>query len=109
MLSKTGMPRNSMIKGDAPSGGKNAFLDEVIGLINAVTNTPLTANDPYLLELNWFKQLLEDLLIFNRKDTHKNDLSMAWGQALIGAAKILHKKVRQKHPEMSGILSELLF
>lgn len=108
MLSKTGHRSNSLIKGDAPTGGKNAFLDEVIGLINAVTNTPVNRGEKYLLELNWFKQLMEDLLIFNRKDTHKNDLTMAWGQALIGAAKILHKKARTRHPEMAGILSELL-
>lgn len=108
MLSKIGQPRNSLIKGDAPSGGKNAFLDEVIQLINAITNTPVIPTDKYHLEQNWFIELLDDVLAFNPKETHKNDLTMAWGQALIGAVKILHKKVRQKHPEMAGILSYML-
>jgi len=105
MLSKIGQPKNSLIKGDAPSGGKNAFLDEVIILINAITNTPIVNGDVYPLELNWFVKLLEDALSFNPKETHKNDLTMAWGQALMGAVKILHKKVKTAHPEMSGALS----
>lgn len=110
MLSKIGLPQNSLIKGDAPKGGggKNAFLDEVIGLINAITNTPLLPTDQYLLEINWFQKLLDDILTFDRKDTHKNDLTMAWGQALIGAVKVMHKKMKQKHPEMGGILSYML-
>lgn len=49
MLSKRGQRADSSIKGDSPSG-KGMFLTEVMGLINAVTNTPLGANDPYLLE-----------------------------------------------------------
>lgn len=108
MLSKIGQPKNSLVKGDAPSGGKNAFLDEMISLLNAITNTPLKEGDKYHLEQNWFYKLLEDLLKFNRKDTHENDLSMAWGQALIGTMKILGRKVRKKHPEMAGILSYML-
>lgn len=108
MLSKIGQPRNSLVKGDAPSGGRNAFLDEMIGLIDAITNTPLTPMDKYHLEQVWFPELLDDLVKFNPKDTHSSDLSMAWGQALIGALKMLYRKVRTKQPEMASALDFLL-
>lgn len=108
MISKIGHPRNSVLKGDAPSGGKNAYLDEIIGLINAVTNTPLLDTEPYLLELNWFYELLEDVSKFNRLDTHANDLSMAWGASLLGSVKLLYKKVRQQSPLNAGVLDYLL-
>jgi len=107
MLSKIGLPQNSLVKGDAPSGGKNAFMDEMIMLLNSITNTPLHEGDKYHLEQNWFLLLLEDMLKFNKKDTHKNDLTMAWGQALIGAMKIMNRKVRKKNPELGGVLSFL--
>lgn len=107
MLSKIGMPKNSLIKGDAPSG-KSAFMDEIVAMLDAITNVPVNEGDPYLLELNWFYHLLDDISKFNLKDTHERDLSMAWGQALLGAAKILFKKVRQPSPLNSGVLSYLL-
>lgn len=108
LLPKIGQPKNSLQKGDSPTGGgRNAFLEEMIGLMDAVLNTPLIKGDQYLLELNWFLDLINDLLKFNSRDTHENDLSMALGQALIGAVKIMHIKVRTKHPEMAGALNEL--
>ena len=107
MLSKIGQPKNSLIKGDAPSG-KTAFLDEIIGLLNAITNVPISADDPDKLELNWFVELLDDMSNFNPKDTHKNDLSMAWGQSLLGAAKILFKKIREKSHLNNNVMSYLL-
>lgn len=91
MLSKIGLPQNSLIKGDAPSG-KTAFLDEIISMVDAITNVPYDPNDPYPLELNYFHALLEDVSKLNPKDTHARDLFMSWGQALLGAAKLLHKK-----------------
>lgn len=94
MISKIGMAKNSLIKGDAPAG-KSAFIDEIVGLLNAITNVPINDSDPYLLDMNWFYELLDDVSRFNKKDTHENDLSMAWGQALMGAAKLMFKKVRQ--------------
>lgn len=108
MLSKRGQPRNSNIKGDSPGGGKNIFLQEIMGLINAITNTPLTDNDPYLLENFWFPELLEDLLNFNPKETHSNDITMAFGQSLMGAVKIMHKKTRKPSELNSGVLDYLL-
>lgn len=108
MLSKIGQPKNSLIKGDAPTGGgRNAFLEEVIGLINAATNTPLKYDDVYPLLKFWFPELIEDLLKFNPKDTHQNDISMAFGQALIGAVKIVYKKIREKNPMTGAMLSFL--
>ncbi len=108
MLSKIGQPKNSLMKGDAP-GGKTALIDEIIGLLNAITNIPIQGSgDQYLLELNWFYELLDDVSKFNKADTHKNDLSMAWGQALLGAAKMLFKKIREKSQMNDGVLSYLL-
>ena len=108
LLPKIGQPKNSLQKGDSPTGGgRNAFLEEMIGLMDAVLNTPLITGDQYLLELNWFIDLINDLLKFNSRDTHESDLSMALGQSLIGAVKIMHIKVRNKHPEMAGALNEL--
>ncbi len=109
MLSKVGQPKNSLIKGDAPTGGgRNMFLYEVIGLIDAAINTPLRDDEPYLLENFWSIDLINDLLKFNSKDTHENDLSMAFGQALFGAVKILFRKIRQKNHVTSGVLNYLL-
>lgn len=96
MISKIGMPRNSLQKGDAPSG-KSAFMDEIIGLINAATNIPLNPDEQPPLELNWFYQLLDDVSLFNRDDTHARDLSMAWGQSLLGMSKLLFKKQRARN------------
>lgn len=107
MLSKIGQPKNSLIKGDAP-GGKTAFLDEIIGLLNGITAIPLDPSDPCLLELNWFYELLDDVSKFNAKDTHANDLSMAWGQALLGAVKLLFQKVREKSQMNTQVLEYLL-
>lgn len=107
MISKIGMPQNSLIKGDAPSG-KSAFLDEIIGMIDAVTNVPATEGEKYLLELNYFYQLLEDVSKMNPKDTHARDLSMAWGQALLGCAKLLFKKAKVPSQLSNSVLDYLL-
>ncbi len=109
MLAKRGEPQKSALKGDAPSGGgKNTFLNEIITMLNAITNTPLNEGDKYLLELNWFGKLLQDLLDFDKDNTHKSDLTMAWGQALMGVSKLLRKKIRDKNPVTGGILSYML-
>ena len=109
LLSKIGQPKNSFQKGDSPTGGgRNAFLEEMLGLMDAVLNTPLNPEDPYLLELNWFLDLINDLLKFNPRDTHENDLSMALGQSLIGAVKITYKKIRERNPITGGVLNYLL-
>ncbi len=107
VLSKLGQPKNSLIKGDAPSA-KTAFLDEMIGLINGITNIPLNKGDFYPLMLNWFYELLDDVSKFNKKDTHENDPTMAWGQALFGAVKIMFKKVRPKSSLNNEVMSYLL-
>lgn len=107
MLSKIGQPKNSLIKGDAPSGKNSAFIDEIIGMINSITNLPLHEGDKYLLELNWLYHLLDDVSKFNKKDTHRNNATMAWGQGLMGAAKILFKKVRQTS-DLNGAVMEFL-
>lgn len=109
LLPKIGEKKDSKIKGDSPTGGgRNAFLDEMIGLIDAITNTPLKPEDPYLLEKFWSVDLINDLLAFNSRDTHHNDLSMALGQALIGAVKITFRKQRPKNPVTGGMLNYLL-
>lgn len=94
LLAKRGQPKNSKIKGDAPSG-RGGFLEEMILLIDSATNTPLTENDPYLLDNFWFWELLEDLSKFNPSDTQENDLSMAMGLSLIGTIKMLGKQMKK--------------
>lgn len=107
MISKIGMPKNSLMKGDAPSG-KSAFMDEIVAMIDAAMNVPVNIGDPYLMDRHWFYHLLDDISKFNLKDTHERDLSMAFGQSLLGAAKILFKKVRQPSEVNSGVLEYLL-
>lgn len=102
LLPEIGAAQNSNRKGDAPSG-KGKFLEEGMGLINAITNIPLKMGEPYLLNDVWFLDLLEDILKFNPIDTHENDLTMSWIQALIGAVKIMYKKTRVK----SGVNNEV--
>lgn len=84
-------------KGDAPSGkGATAFMNEGIGLINGVMNTPATPDQEYLLELFNFEEVLEDLLTFNKTDTQQNHFTMALIQALLGANKLMFKRRRKK-------------
>lgn len=73
-----------------------------------MTNTPLLDTDQYLLELNWFYELLDCVSKFNRLDTHTNDLSMAWGSSLLGCVKMLYKKVRKPSEMNNGVLDYLL-
>lgn len=107
LLPEIGASADSVRKGDAPSG-KGKFLDEGIALIDAITNTPLKEGDPYLLEMNWFHELLEGYLSFNPSDTQKGDIVMADIQALIGSIKIMYKKIRQPSEINSGVLDYLL-
>lgn len=107
VLSKRGETRDSLKKGDAPSG-KSAFIDEIVGLINAITNIPLNPEDTYHLLNFWHKELLDDISVFNKKDTHANDISMGFGQALLGATKLLHEKKRKPSELNTGVLDYLL-
>jgi len=107
MLSKIGMPQNSLVKGDAPSG-KSAFIDEIVAMIDSITNVPVNEGDAYQLELNYFYELLDDVSKFSLKDTHERDLSMAWGQSLLACAKLLFKKARVPSQLSSGVLDYLL-
>jgi hypothetical protein len=108
LLPEIGASQTSRRKGDAPSG-KGKFLEEGMGLIDAFTNVPISADDPYLLENIWFVEMLEDFLKFNPLDTHTNDISMAFMQALIGAAKIMYKKIKPRTSFIDRkILRELL-
>lgn len=109
MISKIGMPKNSLMKGDAPhGGGKSAFMDEIIGLLNACTNIPATPDDPNPLDLHWIYCILDDLSRFNRDDTHANDISMAAGQSLLAAVKLLFKKRRETSKVNNAVLNYLL-
>lgn len=107
LLSKRGQPRNSKQKGDAPSG-KGMYLTEIMLLIDNVTNTPMKEGDPYLLEQFWLWELLEDLSKFNPRETHANDLSMAFGAALLGAVKILASKTKKPSRINDAMLDYLL-
>ena len=105
LISKRGQPRNSLIKGDSPKG---TFMDEMIMIIDEITNTPLNDTDPYLLQRIWFPELLDDLINFNRKLTQPSDLTMAFGQALMGAFKLLKKKVRHPSDVNNAVFDYLL-
>jgi hypothetical protein len=107
LLPEMGAAINSNRKGDAPSGS-GKFLEEGMGLISAITNTPLNEDEPYLLERNWMLPLIEDLLTFNSLDTHRNDLTMSWIQALVGSSKIMYKKIRSPSDVTHAVLSYLL-
>lgn len=108
LLPEMGAAASSHRKGDAPSGGKNAFLNEGIGLIDSNTNLPLNPGDPYWLELNWFLPLIDDYIAFTPIDTHANDLVMADIQSLIGCVKISYKKIRQPSQLNDSVLDYLL-
>lgn len=107
LLPEMGAAPDSKRKGDAPSG-KGAFLDEGIGLIDSITNIPINPDDEYLLENNWFVELLNSYLAFNPKDTQKGDLTMADMQSLVGIIKILYKKVRNPSELNDAVFDYLL-
>lgn len=108
MISKIGKPQNSLVKGDAPSGNSTAFIDEIVGMVDSITNVPYNEGDPYPLEINYFYALLDDTSKLNLKDTHERDLFMAWGQSLLGCAKLLFKKHREKSDFNTSVFSSLL-
>lgn len=108
MLSKIGKPRNSLDKGDAPSGGKStAFIDEIIGMVDSNTSLPYETGDLYPLTLHYHLDLLEDITAFNKKDTHSSDRFMSFGQSLLGSAKIMFKKERA-HSEFNEFALDYL-
>lgn len=107
LLPEIGAAKDSTRKGDAPTG-KGNFLDEGIALIDAITNTPVNPEDPYLLENNWFVELLNGYLAFDPKNTQKGDIVMADIQSLIGAIKLMYKKVRQPSDLGGAVLDYLL-
>lgn len=107
MLPKRGHSSSSMQRGDAPTGGRNAYLSEIIGFIDAMTNVPLE-DEKYLLELNWFYELLEDVLKFDRNNTQKSDLTMAWGASLLGCVKVMHLKGKSGSHVSNRILEAMV-
>ncbi len=108
LLAKKGEHKNSNIKGDAPGTG-GAFLNEMMMLIDSVTNVPLTEDDKYLLEDIWFEELLEDTLLLDPKNTQKSDGFNAWGQAMIGKTKLMQlKSVRPQSTITKGAMDFLL-
>ncbi|MEJ7830939.1 MAG: hypothetical protein WKF91_22225, partial [Segetibacter sp.] len=93
--------------GDAVTA-RGKFMDEIIGLINAAVNIPVNQEEESGLERIWFIELLDDLLKFNLKDTHENDATMAYCQALMGAAKLLFQKQRKTSSFNGAILANIL-
>lgn len=93
VLPAIGERRGSDRLGDHVSS-RGKFMDEMIGLMNAHINLPVDPNDKCLLENHFLIELIDDLLKFNLKDTHENDASMSFGQALIAAAKLTFRKQR---------------
>ncbi len=85
---------------------RGKFMDEMIGLINAYINNPVNKDERCKLEKVWFIEMVNDWLEFNIKDTHANDISMATGQALMGAAKMMFQKIK-KHEFNDALMNEL--
>jgi hypothetical protein len=108
LLPEIGASSSSHRKGDSPSGGKNSFLNEGIGLIDANTNLPLNEDDPYYLEQHWFELLLNQYIGFNPLDTHKSDCVMADIQSLVGCVKIMHKNIKKPSKMNDAVLNFLL-
>lgn len=93
--------------GDAVTA-RGKFMDEMVMLINSYTNMPVDPNDPCLLDRIWFRELIDDLLLFNLKDTHANDAVMSFGQSLQGAQKLLLKKIRVKSTLNNAMMDFLI-
>lgn len=104
LLPEIGQDRNSVRKGDSPTGKTNAFLSEGMYLINAALS-PLR---PALLDEIWFEQLLEQLEGFDPNNTKKYDLVMSYIQALMGAAKMSFLKKRNGSKLNSQMVQALL-
>lgn len=108
LLPGIGERDDSKRKGDGPSG-RGRFLEEGMSLLNAATNTPLPGTgDEYRLEKYWFVELIADYLMFRPKNTQASNLTMADMQALIGAVKILHKKIRKPSGLNDAVVDYLL-
>lgn len=107
LLPEIGAKKDSSRKGDAPTG-KGHFLDEGIGLIDAATNTPINDSEPYQLLNYWSIELLSAYLKFDPTNTKMHNLVMADMQALVGAVKILHRKIRQPSSVNNAVMSYLL-
>lgn len=103
VLPTIGERKGSDKLGDAMTA-RGKFADEMIGLINAAINLPVKPDEPYLLDRHWLRELIDDLLKFNAKDTHENDFSIAYGQALMGAAKLLLQKKKVNPSEFNDAI-----
>lgn len=83
-------------------------LNAGINFINGVTNRPLTPEEKYLLEYFKHLEVLDDVLQFDKANTEKSHLTMAWMQALKGRNKLLFKKQRKKSSVNNNILAYAL-
>lgn len=107
LLATRGEPSNSEKKGDAPASG-GAFLNEMISLIDDVTNVPITPDSPYSLEKIWHYDLLKNIMELDVKDTQKSDGFMAWGQAMIGMTKLLLTKPERRNERFNKKIFEYI-
>jgi hypothetical protein len=82
-------------------------MNEGIGLINGITNTPILPTDPYYLQLFDFEEALEDIISFNKTNTQQNHFTMALIQALLGSNKLLFQKRRKKSNINNSMLEHL--
>lgn len=110
LLASLGEKQGSIFTGDGPKGGsgKNTLLDKMLLLINSFTNKPISLDQVCLLENVWIYELLEDLLAFNPNDTHKSDLSMAFGMSLIGAGKLLRRPPKKQSTFNNKVMSYMI-
>lgn len=88
--------------------GGGAFMNEVLSLVNILTNVPVNPEDPYPLEYFWFEELIDEIITLNRDNTTSANIFMGFGQAVIGAAKICNVRERERRPEESSMITHLL-
>jgi hypothetical protein len=100
--------RKIKVKGDMPSGrGSSEFIGEIIELINGITapeyNESATPDFDPASKIK-HRGVTGSLTVFDPSNTEKAHFTMALGQALIGAGKLMYGKKKMK----SGLNNEML-
>lgn len=88
--------------GRGKKGG--AFMVDVKGLVNIITNKPVKPDAPDILKQFWFDKLLQQLEDFDEEETSKYDLVMGLFQAVYGAVKLLNVKQNKNNPDLAKIM-----
>lgn len=88
--------------------GGGAFLTEMLGVINIITNKPIDPSEPYNLDHYWFAELIRQIIDFDRMNTTVSDLFMGYARAVLGAMKIMSVKQRNISNEAKAMMDYLM-